>query len=493
MAILIPSKNIYDISDNNKVLDNLIQSVTIDGQKVVPQNDYDVRVHTISQDAPTLVSETQKDEDYSQKRIGLGGSGDVIYYRYAVAYASFDQKKTYSGTAYIPVVGKNKYISALKLGKNDDGENNIHLALYGRVENGIASGNWQLDAQNIVLTIGAINRTPSETTDVISYKIPQEITSEHSTNTGINDVSVSYTQKLTDPFTNLGEITSATKETIDGVEYFVISYTVLCGATATTMHGDIPNFSTGYMPTSVSLTGTYEKYTPTRIELTFYGNTIGIELDQNTYVIGSGEHNFGINGNELMHSSQNNTSLSTYLTTHWGKGKETAVIKCSIGEYYNDMGDLCISAKTQKPLISKDDVDVDGDFETYIVFVPSRGVGYPYDIIIEYSVTLGGLSQLRTALLPKNSLSVTVTLSSEGNAGYVEEYGGIISVSTPFNYALPMTFSVGDRVVPHIMSAQGSDAPMSQDQYGSAKAFEVVGTNIYYDGAVGQKLTLQEV
>ena len=58
-----------------------------------------------------------------------------------------------------------------------------------------------------------------------------------------------------------------------------------------------------------------------------------------------------IESNELLqtNSTFNNTNLAQYiyeqLTSEWGEGKETATLKCSIGEYYNEDGTLAISTK----------------------------------------------------------------------------------------------------------------------------------------------------
>jgi hypothetical protein len=44
-----------------------------------------------------------------------------------------------------------------------------------------------------------------------------------------------------------------------------------------------------------------------------------------------------------------------------------------------------------------------------------------------------------------------------------------------------------------VYGANGQDRPMSLYQNGSPKVFKVLGTNIFYDGAVWQELSLQEL
>ena len=54
------------------------------------------------------------------------------------------------------------------------------------------------------------------------------------------------------------------------------------------------------------------------------------------------------------------------------------------------------------------------------------------------------------------------------------------------------TFEIGDIVIPMVFSAKGTDIPMSKYQDGNPKEFTVVGVEIIYDGAIWQRLTLQE-
>ena len=56
-----------------------------------------------------------------------------------------------------------------------------------------------------------------------------------------------------------------------------------------------------------------------------------------------------------------------------------------------------------------------------------------------------------------------------------------------------MSFKMYDQVIPMVYGADGKDRPMSKNQDGSPKVFQVLGSKIYYDGAVWQELSLQEV
>jgi hypothetical protein len=72
---------------------------------------------------------------------------------------------------------------------------------------------------------------------------------------------------------------------------------------------------------------------------------------------------------------------------------------------------------------------------------------------------------------------------------YYDEVGTkIISIDTSDR----MTFKEHDIVIPMVYGANGQDRPMSLYHNGRPKKFQVVQTEKFYDGAVWQKLTLQE-
>lgn len=137
------------------------------------------------------------------------------------------------------------------------------------------------------------------------------------------------------------------------------------------------------------------------------------DLEESEEIYKDKNSNFSINGNELL-QSHNKVNGNIYYTTFenevissWRNGKETATILCSISDYYDyDSGEKLIS------------ID-----------------------------------------------------NSTGK----------------------MSFKMYDQVIPMVYGADGKDRPMSTYKDGSAKVFQVLGSNIYYDGAVWQELSLQEV
>ena len=72
----------------------------------------------------------------------------------------------------------------------------------------------------------------------------------------------------------------------------------------------------------------------------------------------------------------------------------------------------------------------------------------------------------------------------------ISEYGSNIN---PNNKLYPMSFNIGDEVIPMVFGGDGTDHAMSKYKDGSDKVFHVCGIKFIYDGAVWQELTLQEI
>lgn len=80
-----------------------------------------------------------------------------------------------------------------------------------------------------------------------------------------------------------------------------------------------------------------------------------------------------------------------------------------------------------------------------------------------------------------------VTKSFFGNQG-----GGTIVASDPLHYKNKV-FEDGEEIIPMVYTARGNDEPIFKDQNGNAKKFKVVGNNVFFDGAVWQRIYGQEM
>jgi hypothetical protein len=93
-----------------------------------------------------------------------------------------------------------------------------------------------------------------------------------------------------------------------------------------------------------------------------------ITTEQTSKRIGGGEKTFAISANSLMQDT--NTNLEKFandILANYGKGKETITARCSVGEYYDENGELVISTKTADKMT----------FEHYdrVVFMTRNGWG----------------------------------------------------------------------------------------------------------------------
>lgn len=356
MAIIIPSKNIYGDTENPKVRDNVIERIEVEAVEVVPDNDYETPVYNekIVVDETKLQIQETTNENLSSPSNGTSGGGYESKH-ISVAYVAYNNQKTYSITIYIPVVSNNHYLSEILLQKeNEDNkfESNIHYTLYGFKTTGNATATWSLSSYSNRFTVekGSINygSSTSKTQETVLI-IPSEISLKEETYTPTTIASASA--KLLNVGT-ISTISQAEPIYIDGKEYYKISGTVMCGIRTVSIKGANGwNDASGQpIPTTISLSGQYEIYEPTQIEITIYGNTIGIDLqDKTLYVNGSTQKKVhSVSGNELMQTSnfysenQGVTKQNNYLEYLYGEtqksfknGKETATIRCSISDYYD--------------------------------------------------------------------------------------------------------------------------------------------------------------
>lgn len=437
MAILIPSKNIYD-KQNPKVRDNIIERIEVGAIEVVPDNEYETSVYNeklkyVEQN--DTVSQDDIEVDYNIFK-GFPTGGEFIYGE-AIAYAQITGIY-FSGTIKIPKVKDNNFISKIYASVKKENDQTIpevkyssncvkkpanfyaQGTVYGEVVNGISKDDVTINKNSIKRT--PIKTTPSKTRlsipiEAESFAEGSETFEDYDGNTKTITVSKKISIEFKDEKTNLNNL-EVREVIIDNIEYYAFDFKILCGAIIDKASSINFMENEGDNPRDIEFNGESEFYTPETVEFTVYGNTIGIDLqDKTVYINGeTAKKVHSVDGNELMQTTNyiketgENAIVKMYGDTQlaYSRGKETATIRCSISDYY-DYDD------TTKKLIAID--------------------------------------------------------NSTGK----------------------MTFKIGDQVIPMVYGADRQDRPMSLYQDGSAKVFQVLGTNIYYDGAVWQELSLQEV
>lgn len=128
---------------------------------------------------------------------------------------------------------------------------------------------------------------------------------------------------------------------------------------------------------NVPFKGTSTFYFPQNVSINFFGNTIGIDMNDKTVTInGDGTHPISFEGNELIQTTNyvmENGESKNYITTAFGKtmdlyknGKETATILCDIHDdaYYNITKNLTYSSKDRTDQYDFYTTEF-GDFDEY--------------------------------------------------------------------------------------------------------------------------------
>ena len=258
-------------------------------------------------------------------------------------------------------------------------------------------------------------------------------------------------------------------------------------------------------PTSITLSGRYVVYEPTEVEITVYGNTIGIDLkDKTVYVPETDKTSkkvFRVEGNELMQTS-NIVFFEEKLEMEQGKD-----FTISYGENIQPMSTSSFSngePKTTITFITQDAIDAEKTL-TYLI----NGISYTTKLLGgRESYTINGLVVKIeiSATKKENHLALQYDYSkTQRNYKSGKETATIrCSISDYYDYnsgdkliaidnsTKKMSFDEGDQVIPMVYGADGQDHPMSLNKDGSPKIFSVLGTKKYYNGAVWQELYLQE-
>lgn len=422
MAIVIPSKNIYQ-KENPKVRDNVIERIEVNAVEVVPDNEYETPVYNqeIIFDSSKSQEQTQNDKNLSYVTMDGGTYDNSNYTPYGEAIVYNSITGIYlNGSIEIAKSNYNKKIVKIFSDENLPIKKTAKCIIHNGTCKYIADIQRNpfdfTSITNIELVERNINNlyTSEILPDEIISETEANIYQEYKNSMGILTVidKTAYNKLVyNDVLSNLSNILITETE-----NSFVFDYIVLCGAYIDGCSSTkfIENLT--YQKTTINLNGDSKYYEPSTIELTVYGNTIGIDLqDKTVYINGETQkkvHSF--DGNELMQTTNyikdtgEPAIVKMYGDTQlaYSRGKETATIRCSISDYYD--------YDTDEKLISVD--------------------------------------------------------KSTGK----------------------MSFKLYDQVIPMVYTNNG-DKPMSLYKDGTPKIFQVLGSKIYYDGAVWQELSLQEI
>lgn len=352
--IQIHSKDIYDI-DNQKVIDNAIDKINIfNAKKVVQDNHYNEPVYNGKILGNfTLDSEPLNDREVKLFNTVVNINNPVIYFYGSYVYA--DNQYYVSKVVNIPLqYDLTHKIASLLLGTNKDGTKNINYVCYGKVIKGTTNSSIGIAANTNGVAVQSWSSFAIPPINNGYYKKEERLGSyfmptEYSKTTTNDDYTISVTAHIDIPTKdNLGTVT-ASKVTIDGQDYLQLDLqNILCGIRITEMGGRGTALPLATNKTALSGTisgGTYTEYIPSQVNITVYGNTIGIDLQNETITIGDGQNIMRYDGNELMQITNSPSIQETYqkIIDNWKHGKEVAELRLGISDFYDENDKLCIS------------------------------------------------------------------------------------------------------------------------------------------------------
>lgn len=366
MAIIIPSKHIYS-KNFDPVIDNNISKTEVNTNK--PQ---------IINDTENVYNETVKSgfiddnrlDNYNSKQY----SNAVNYeqYPYSAAIAYIDCVPNYvTKTYHIPKQRGNSFVTKLFTKTDENGNANIKCSLSGNIEKG------NLTAESTIVTPQGHPFNDSKKVEFnLNYNsiVKNIITAENNVSYNLDDIENllkndfrhQYPYNSDIYYTVSANITLPQKTDIFNAiaceydNYYSITFSVLSGIVVRKLEG-INKYSNPWGGKTVDfpLTGTYEEYIPTQIDISFYGNTIKLDLQDKTINIGNGNKTYSFEGNELIQTTNIPSIESKYQSVidSWKNGKQTAVITCPIANYYDENGNKVIDTSVSgKMLFQEGDI-----------------------------------------------------------------------------------------------------------------------------------------
>lgn len=357
MAIIIPSKNIYEMN-NPKIRDNLIDNVSVEQFLAKEVKEYQEQVYSTKIE---LLTQSIESEIFDQRGSrGNYGLGSGLYYSIC-SYISILPKYIKNYTIKFDKLLINKVINKVYLGKDKNEDNEIKSTIKYNLKEYNASGiaSVKTGSSGTEATFTNISYDPtsivetSSSVSLFSPKLSYEF--NHTTVYGTKSITADISNKFTNLTNLLGN-----KDYVDTDDYISFNIDILSAYNITMLGGYADNLDVA--PTSISVSGVYQEYTADEIEISIYGDTIYLDLtdgsityikDQSGNIVqGKGNKPHSLSGNELLQDSAktNGKATSKFLASNilsqYSNGKETAELLVQMGDYYDENDNLVISANS---------------------------------------------------------------------------------------------------------------------------------------------------
>lgn len=451
MAIVIPSSKTYD-RQNPKVIDNVIERIEVGAVEVVPDNEYETTVYNedlifdnIEKTEETI--NTYKDaialnQGSSTTRNVRGACG----LKYILNYVTIPE-------IYILKVQKNKFIS--KIYKDNDENGNPQIKIGLRIRQSISTGDSSYQPRTNTFDFSI---SWSEKEEKTLYGL-QDLEYKNDISSSVSSLSVSSAYQI-----------NSYHSVIEENNQLKISSYLYANSNN--------NWSPNTITVDNSIFAKLQKN-----DITVQDTTIdGVDY----YKLSSVKILVGIDiifMSCLVESKKDFSSVNGYYRAVGSRVLQECE-ELSITVYGNTVGiDLTdktvyINEQTQKKVHSLDGNEL---MQTSNYIKDENG-----------NITQNAIGNMYGKTRKKYERGKETATIRCSIADYYDYDSGekIISID---NSTDKMSFKMYDQVIPMVYGADGKDRPMSLYQDGTPKVFQVLGSKIYYDGAVWQELSLQEV
>lgn len=513
MAIIIPSSKTYD-RQNPKVRDNVIERIEVETSTVV--NDYKNDATIYDKSFYDNIVNYSDIKEKCEVENGLGGNEyDGTFYIKAGVYCGGIVGHTVLNIQ-IPKTKENKYISNVFVGggQKENEEPNIKVTLNAQYKKYFASGEYNI--KNDTFTISNQEIEKNEIVQLNTVNLEEKLIVQHKDDAPaggeMSPISVEI-KLLSESNIRDGSIIKEQEDFYEIKELKVISY-------IKTLKFDGYNIDNNSYSniTYIDMYGYVEEFIPKEIKIGINGNTIGIDLTDNVVKIGDSTSKKAqtVERNELM-QTQN------YVVGKW----EEEPVKLIQGSAHTEYGQYTytflssdnlpedehptnIEVKVHDKSLYGSDIIVKFWEEDYpqsreVVKKFENSNGYCYINNGYYLDTSAGIEVYaikKTTQKPAieimygntkdEYLRGKETATIRCSIGDYYEENGEKAISDD-NTTGKMAFDLYDQVIPMVYGANGKDRPMSLYKDGTPKVFQVLGKKVFYDGAVWQELTLQEI
>lgn len=346
MAIKIPSSNIYEIK-HSPIRNNIIDNVEIGEKKCQLVTGYHDIVYNNNFASPTTKTNTT---DLYKSLTFITGENYYI----AVQQGTLELGYTLNLNISFPRNQNKKRITSIYDKVDKQGRTNIGYTINYEQKTYDTNG-------NITLTLKTSNKTISTTN--ITRTTPTNIEIANGSGIISDDDYVIYTEELEANISSGKTITYKTTCSLKNQSTIPTATVTLNEDTYTVTLNVLSYIRKEYLrigkfytwldyqndkTLTYDMKGKGEELIPKSIDITIYGDTINLNIEDIVEKINNKDNRYSIDANELIQTTNIVSPKNSYndLIDNYKDGKETAVIRCSISDYKDDSGVKVIDITT---------------------------------------------------------------------------------------------------------------------------------------------------